>query len=273
MTCKNCKNALHNNDDYCNKCGAKVIRNRLTLNNLFIDVTQQYFNVDNKFFKTFTSLFSKPEIVIDNYISGTRKKYVNVVSYFAIALTIAGFQMFILNKFFPELLNMDFLDQEGMEGFQQKNMDFSKDYQGLIFMLAVPIYALISKVVFFNHKKYNYTEHLVINMYTSAHFSIISSLFIIITSLFGIHFSITSSIVIIFQVLFTAYCFKRLYQIKTSEIALKTFLFILILIFIMFVVTIVMGAFMYLNGDLQKMIEAKKSAKEASQLSSQFFLF
>ena len=85
MNCKNCDANLNQNSDYCNNCGAKVIRNRLTIKTLFSHFSEQFLNYDNKFLQTFIHLFTKPEDVIGSYINGTRKKYVNVISYFAIA--------------------------------------------------------------------------------------------------------------------------------------------------------------------------------------------
>ena len=76
MECKNCSSQLQENDDYCNSCGAKVIRNRLTLKNLFEHFGEEFLNYDNKFLRTFIRLFRKPEDVIGSYINGTRKKYV-----------------------------------------------------------------------------------------------------------------------------------------------------------------------------------------------------
>ncbi|PHR71636.1 MAG: hypothetical protein COA67_06375 [Lutibacter sp.] len=81
---------------------------------------EQFLNYDNKFLQTFIHLFTKPEVVIDGYINGTRKKYVNVISYFAIAITLSGLQMFILNKFFPEMLDFSSLDDKNMAEFQKK---------------------------------------------------------------------------------------------------------------------------------------------------------
>ncbi len=98
MDCKNCHTNLKDTDDFCNTCGAKVVRNRLTIRNLFAHFSEQFLNYDNKFLQTFIHLFTKPEAVIGCYINGTRKKYVNVISYFAIAITISGLQMYILNK-------------------------------------------------------------------------------------------------------------------------------------------------------------------------------
>ena len=71
--CKNCESGLHYDVNYCSICGARVIRNRLTIRNLFGHFSEQFLNWDNKFLKTFIYLFKKPEDVIGSYISGTRK--------------------------------------------------------------------------------------------------------------------------------------------------------------------------------------------------------
>ena len=81
MHCKNCNTALTKTQNYCFECGAKVIRNRLTIKNLLAHFSEQFLNYDNNFLKTFLHLFTKPEVVIGGYIDGTRKKHVNVIPY------------------------------------------------------------------------------------------------------------------------------------------------------------------------------------------------
>ena len=52
MNCKNCHTELHDHDDYCPNCGARVIRNRLTFKNLFEHISETFFNYDNKLLRT-----------------------------------------------------------------------------------------------------------------------------------------------------------------------------------------------------------------------------
>ena len=73
MNCKNCNTSLLNNQKFCLECGAKVIKNRLTLKNIFEDINDQFISIDNIFLKTFIHLFTKPELVINGFIGGTRK--------------------------------------------------------------------------------------------------------------------------------------------------------------------------------------------------------
>ena len=150
MNCKNCHTLLTKTSDYCNICGGKVIRNRLTIKNLFEHFTETFFNYDNKLLRTFLHLFNKPEDVIVGYIKGTRKKYVNVISYFALAITLAGLQIFIIQKFQTDITFYDTSTEIGK--VQQKLFEnvfkFTTDYQSLIMMLYIPIYALLAKIVF-----------------------------------------------------------------------------------------------------------------------------
>ena len=81
MECKNCELSIQTHHNYCPSCGAKVIRNRLTIKALFAHFSEQFLNYDNKFLKTFRQLTTKPETVTDCYIHGTRKRYVNVISF------------------------------------------------------------------------------------------------------------------------------------------------------------------------------------------------
>ena len=246
MECKNCELSIQTHHNYCPSCGAKVIRNRLTIKALFAHFSEQFLNYDNKFLKTFRQLTTKPETVTDCYIHGTRKRYVNVISYFAIALTLSGFQMFIVNKFFPELVNVDFLSQNGMEDRNQQNMNFGQEYQSIIYMLIVPVYALMSKIVFFNHKQYNFTEHLVINMYLAAHVSIITSVLVLITSFLGINFGLMGLLSLPLQIIFFAYCYKRIFKLSFKSLILKTLLFLVILLIIIVLFTILFLITIYL---------------------------
>jgi hypothetical protein len=78
MNCKNCQTALSVESDFCYKCGGKVIRNRLTVKNLFNYFLESFFNYDNKFFQTITNLITNPKDVIDRYVNGTRKSILSL---------------------------------------------------------------------------------------------------------------------------------------------------------------------------------------------------
>lgn len=266
MACKNCHTQLAETADYCYNCGGKVIRNRLTFRNLFEHFSETFLNYDNKFLQTFLSLFTKPEDVIGCYINGTRKKYVDVVSYFAIAITLSGLQLYILYKFFPDAMDMSAFTTRGGEEFQRKNMSFIQEYQSIIMMLYVPLYALISRIVFLNKKTFNYTEQLVIFMYIQAQISIVSSIFMVLLIMLGMNFGVLSMLTIPLMIAYSAYCLKRLYKLSFMELILKILIFLIVFTIVAFIVVIVIFGIMYLTGDLKEMFEAQKAAREAASM-------
>ena len=119
---------------------------------MFSHFTELYLNFDNTFFQTFISLFKYPEQVIDGYISGTRKKYVDVISYFALAITVTGLEYFILRKFFPDFFDLSAVTYQGSEAFMADYTNLIQEFQSLVLICFAPLYGLIGKLVFYNYK-------------------------------------------------------------------------------------------------------------------------
>ena len=224
-------------------------------------------NYDNKLLQTVIALFTKPEAVIRSYISGTRKKYVNVINYYAIAITIAGLQFFILQKFFVEAMDMSSISIKGSEESNDAVLEFMKEYSSIAMMLNVPIYALMSKLAFIGEKKYkyNYTEHLVIFMYLLAQLSFIGFVTTLIGAFSGLSLGSISFISIPITFIYIWYCLKRIFNLDWTNFLMRALIFICILIALIVLIAIVMGIIMYLNGDFQKMVETQKAAAEASR--------
>ncbi len=170
MQCKNCGHNLRTDYSYCPNCGAKVIRNRITVKNLWFDIVDRYFNLDNTFLKTFSHLFTKPQVVIEGYINGIRRKYLNPISYLGISLTLSGFIVFLMKKK-KDLLNFDVFGAGLSQNYQDKVFGFVFDYQAIFFILYIPMMAIAAWLCF-RAKKYNFSERIVIFMYSLAHFSL-----------------------------------------------------------------------------------------------------
>lgn len=265
MICKNCQTDLIPDSDYCHTCGGKIIRNRLTFKNLFEHITETFFNYDNKLLRTFWGLFKTPEDVIGGYINGTRKKYVNVISYFALAITVSGLYLLILNKFFPETMDYSVMVAPGQEEFQKKNVSFVQEYMSLFMMLYVPIYALMARFSFIGLNKFNYTELLVVFLYIQAQISLATAIVGVALSAFGITQGVMSLVFIPLMILYSAFCLKRLYKVSFGNMILRTILFFVALIAVFIIATVVVLIIMYLNGELQSMLETQKAAMEAAK--------
>ena len=231
MVCKNCNAPINEHQRYCFECGARIIKNRLTFKSLFRQLNAEFLSVDNKIFKTFIHLFTKPEVVINGFIDGTRKKYSNVIQYFALALTLAGIQVFLMEFFFKEELDSTFellqsLDSNTLPkkesskpnpfdfGFESFN-DINK-YQSIIYIITIPIYAVATWLINFivkPHRHFNFTEHLVLNIYYYAQVIIITSLLSILFLCFGLNYLLISGLVSVLTFIFLFYTLKRVFRL------------------------------------------------------------
>ncbi|WP_350287675.1 DUF3667 domain-containing protein [uncultured Croceitalea sp.] len=229
MNCKTCGNSLRSDFGYCPSCGAKIIKNRLTLKNVWEDLSFQVFNLDNTFLKTFKHLFTKPEIVIEGFIHGARKKYMNPISYFAIAITLSGLMFFVLRNIYDVNLM-----QNSFSNVKTPNMSFIFDYQGLLSYLLMPVYALMTWVLFLDKPILNFTEHLVANAYITGQVSFVQVLICIpLFGFFDIRYDLFNWCFLLFSVVFQFYAFKRIFKIGIGSALLRgmgyLFLFVVVM--------------------------------------------
>jgi hypothetical protein len=156
MHCKNCYTELQEAFDYCSSCGGKVVRKRLTLKNLFEHLSETFFNYDNKLLRTIIDLCKKPEEVISTYIEGVRKRYVNPVSFFGLSLTLSGLSVFLIQKFYLDYIDIvawmssleifnNPISQKALANYSASD---TMEYSSLIYSAIVPVFGLISWVVF-----------------------------------------------------------------------------------------------------------------------------
>ncbi len=255
MECKNCLTDLKDSSKYCHECGGKVIYNRLTINHISSEFSAQFLNYDNKFLKTFIHLFTKPDVVINGYINGTRKKYISVIQYLAVSLTLLGLQLFILNKFYPDFFNSVF-DNEGylamypeetrpkLEKFMTDYLSFINEYQSLIYVMGIPLTAIITRLVFLKEKLYNFTEHIVLNTYITAQYVVFSFFTYLFFAIFNLDINVLVTISIILYVFYYCFVFYRTHQLKVTTIILRFMLSMVIIsaIFLLiFIIGIIVG--------------------------------
>lgn len=233
MECKNCQTSLHPDYGYCPSCGAKVVRDRLTLKSVTLDLVYLVFNLDNTLFKTFRHLFTQPERVITGYISGTRKKHMSPFSYFAIAITLVGILFFVLRNVYHIDLTPGNITRNG----KTPNMDYIFDYQSIITYLIVPMYALMTWFLFFDKKKMNFTEHLVANAYITGQISMVQV--IVCLPLFGLtnlRYDLFTWIFLLLTVTYQFYVFKKIYQIGFWSAFLRGFIYLILFTILMLVI-------------------------------------
>lgn len=269
MQCKNCENSLRTDYSYCPDCGAKVIRNRITFKNLWYDLAERFFNVDNTFLRTFIGLFTKPEVVISGYIDGVRKKFMNPISYFTIALTLGGILLIFMKNDLIELTSAGQMAagadaaaaQNAMMPQVKKWVEAMYEYQNLFYLSSIPLLVVISRVVFWNHKKYNLSEHFVINLYAYSHMSIIVNTLYLLSSFNSKVLMIVSQLSLVGYVAYYVYMFKRLFNLNWQSLVLKTLLFLCILMVLFIIFTVGISIYMFTQPEFLEQIKAAKEAQ------------
>lgn len=251
MECKNCNLSLHENDNYCNDCGAKVIRNRLTFKNLWEEFIEKFLNVDNTFLKTFTHLLTKPEVVIVGFIDGVRRKYMNPVNYIAIALTLTGILIFFMKKTFPE--GIDF-NQFGAQVYtaetSKKLTDFIFAFYSLISLLFIPVFA-VSAFLSFNKKKFVFTEHIISFIYIQAQYSLFTfPITLLVLFLAPERYMQFSLFFILVMLLYALYVMKRMSGLKRGDFLLNSIIFIMLFSVGYFAISIFQFILLFLTGTL-----------------------
>ena len=103
MKCKNCHSEIEESCEFCPHCGAKVVRERITLKSIFRDFFNNFMGLDNKFLKTLIFLIIKPHIVISDYLNGVRKRYVAPFVFVAFG---AALSMILFNSFSDEYIEV-----------------------------------------------------------------------------------------------------------------------------------------------------------------------
>ncbi|GGG38408.1 hypothetical protein GCM10011344_44110 [Dokdonia pacifica] len=279
--CKNCDTLLNLDQAFCSNCGAKRMYNRLNWRNLTEDFVDRFLNIENNFLRTFLALFKRPEDVIGGYIDGMRKRYLSAFSYFAISLTITGLYTFVLRKWF---LNEAMFEAAAKEsngevvvntiGPTMEIVNWVFEYQSILTFINIPLYALISILVFWNYKKYNFIEHVVIYLYVYSHTQIITSVISILFMWSSFIQVMISSLVTFLYIIYTAYVLKRLFNLTIEKILLKTLLFFAIGLVISIAFFGVGGWLLYELGvfdtfieKIDQMREAQKAAKAAKETS------
>ncbi len=237
-TCKNCHSPLRETDKFCSECSARVVKNRISYRSILRDIwiTARL----GALVRTLWCLLYRPQVMLKEYLNGTRRKYAFPFAFFTI---IIGFAIIFYSTFSEELIQMSShmelqdldaikkLDEEKVPedelsilfGFNnEKELDqaintFYINHFNLSFFLMVPFFALISLLVF--RKTYNFWEQLIINMYLQG-IVILLNVFLLIISvstnfnLFGI-----GSLIITF--IYYSYVYKKLYDLNWKELLLK----------------------------------------------------
>ncbi|MEM8927242.1 MAG: DUF3667 domain-containing protein [Bacteroidota bacterium] len=245
----NCNNDLRTDYSFCPDCGAKIIRNRITIKNLWFDIIERYFNLDNSFLRTLKDMILRPELVCKGYISGIRKKYLNPVSLLAISLTLSGAIIFVMKNIAWDTIDFSAMPfAKGVES--DKIMAITLEYSSLLFLFYIPLLAVCGFLLF-NKENYNLPEHVIIAMYALSAFSIIMFPYSLFTLLFIPQTYLELSLY--YSLLMIVYCLYvscRNSKGTLLQIVLRAPIYVLLFVFGFFGVSILFNLVLLFTGVL-----------------------
>lgn len=279
MNCKNCQHPLEENAHFCDNCGAKVIKSRITFKDLIVLFITDIFGIDSRFFRTLKEMAIHPDKVLNEYLSGVRKRYVNPFGFFAIAV---GISLIVFNYFEDDFLKINSemnksqtdelkkaasIDLKEYKHLSKKEfnqlktkkqvaeiqlkyldgmMKYMLNYYNIMMFIFLPFYAMLSKWTY--PKPHNFGEHIIMNTYILSFTVFVTLIF------FGFALLIHPNIYnvsILFTIVYYLFAFGKLYQknIWQNILKLLKFLLGLILIFIILsIIAVIIGIIMVKMG-------------------------
>jgi hypothetical protein len=205
------------------------------------------------------ALVRRPENVIDGFIKGRRKRYVNPINFYLISLTLIGLQFFLIRHFNPDLLGYnEMADQESSAEF----LNYMYDYFGLWTTVLMPAYVITGYLVFIDLRKYNFSEQVIFYVYAFGFTNIFTALLTPLMLWLDItYMSIAIPLTLISLVQISWY-YKRIFQLSLGKIVLKALIaipvyLIINIIYIILLIVIIVLILMFFYPDLLQNIEIK----------------
>ncbi|HEX8394996.1 MAG TPA: DUF3667 domain-containing protein [Longimicrobium sp.] len=150
---------------FCADCGQPATDGRLTVRGVAANVFSSVVDVDRGLLHTVVGLTVRPGQVVRDYLGGRTVPYTGPGRYFAILVTLVVL-VYVQGGPAAELARLS-----GASG-QAGALQFLQTHMNLLIAVNVPFSALATRVVY-RRSGLNYAEHIVYNLYTAAHQSLL----------------------------------------------------------------------------------------------------
>lgn len=120
-----------------------------------------------------------------------------------------------------------------------------------MFFSFVSIFAFISWLVFLNKKKYNYAEHLVLNLYAYAQISIVVVILYFLSIWNAQLYSYVALLSLPLQIILYAYIAKRVFHLSFKQLSIKILYFLVIARILYIILSIVLLILLLITGTVE----------------------
>ena len=259
--CLNCQANLSQKNNFCANCGQKVNIHRISLHEIFHDLLHYFTHADTGIFFVLKQLIKQPGIVVKEYISGKRKKYISPVTLLLISAGILYVAFHVFNLSEINTSNLAKPETFAFKTEHQKQLytvtyeraiklnNFFSNYSKFVTMVAVPLIALLFWL-FFIKARLNFAEHVVALMFFTALTTLTYSfVFAPISYFLGSQkaYLILSGIHMLFETSYKAWGYYQLLGYNSKKNAFKTFSYSLLVSIFWAVISAGLG-FLYVGG-------------------------
>jgi hypothetical protein len=173
MICKNCEQDFSGN--FCNNCGQNSKVRKINYKYLLDEIPNSIFQINVGLLFTVKELFTRPGHTIREFIEGKRKFHFKPVAFLFLTSSL-----YVL---FNYLIGHQTFFGDAIEGFKAtgKNsesdvLDWISNNQTYIIIFILPFFSLASYLAFYK-SKYNFFEHIILNLYITGQQMIIYMIF------------------------------------------------------------------------------------------------
>jgi hypothetical protein len=261
--CLNCGLPLVPEQNFCSNCSQKSVVHRLSLHDVGHDAMHYFTHADKGIFSLLWHLLKRPGQVQREYVAGKRKKYFPPLNFF---LLVAAIYVFMINIISPATRE-NIISKQEQARFEKitdpekkanvamildrrvKASQFINKYSNVVAMIATPLISFFFWL-FYLKGRYNYTEHLVANLYISG-FTVLSFAFVFGPVMKLLHLEGLNIILVlyfIFEICYRAISYYNFMHRRTTGSAVKAVLVSTAVIIIWFLVTFILMFAYILNG-------------------------
>jgi hypothetical protein len=120
--CANCHHTFNDVNNYCPSCGQENHTHKIPVNHFALELAESLTHFDTKVFKTFRDMVVKPGLVIKNYNSNKRARYVPPVRIYVFLSFIFFFLISILYTGSAEKRSIE-MENDVRKSFLENNLD------------------------------------------------------------------------------------------------------------------------------------------------------
>ncbi len=164
MKCKNCETQFEGN--FCNHCGQNAGVHRFHFSYFLKETFFSSLDIENGFFNTLKVLAIRPGKAIREYLEGKRVSLYVPGKFLLLIGAVATFIAIRYEVYLSEDVGGMYSSKSFLPNLEQFLM-FAEEYTTVINVITVPVFAIVTYLVF-RWLKYNFTEHLILNIYITA---------------------------------------------------------------------------------------------------------